>query len=472
MKKNTLLLGLALIIFACQRDHDDFRFPDTHSNQVKYLENLKMPDIEIFANNLMQEAGWNAEQPISSQFERRKSPSSTWLESNARSIIDEENNIAHYIFKIRVGPGKYDMINLHRVVKERSRNFPKQSKNTLFLQHGDFKDFEGMFLPGVKSPRLDDSEGIANFLAKNDVDVWGIDQAWTLIPEEETDFTFMKDWGMQRQVQDLKKAMTLVRVIRFLSGNGLTPLNLLGYSSGSTVGFALLNEETSITENNHNVAGYIGVDQGVHTDNSIWENITCDLSAGYQALLDAGQYQDYNPLPFFGSAAQSDPEGASELIPGFSNLQAAQALAIYPLFEPYPGHFLAGIFDSNSLPTGLQNVSTEDWLDFLIYSPPYEPVAFERDEYMTSCPSAVDVSWDDNLSQVQNPILYIVAGGGFGSTGTETLNQLGSADITTLEISLYPKADVALDFGHIDLFLANNADEQVWKPILSWILAH
>ena len=88
MKKNTLLLGLALIIFACQRDHDDFRFPDTHSNQVKYLENLKMPDIEIFANNLMQEAGWNAEQPISSQFERRKSPSSTSLESNARSIID------------------------------------------------------------------------------------------------------------------------------------------------------------------------------------------------------------------------------------------------------------------------------------------------------------------------------------------------------------------------------------------------
>lgn len=474
MRKQILLLFLTLLMVSCEKEDATQELnPFTSSNirKTQYPDDLSITDVEEYARSIMKVAGWEWESRTPHN-NREAISSGSWLASNHQSVLDQENDIMHHVFEIRVGRSKYDRIRLHRVVKMQSRNFPQKTNKTAFLLHGDFKDFEGVFLPGVKSPRIDDHIGLAAFLARNGVDVWGIDQAWTLVPEEETDFSFMKDWGMARQVHDLKKAMTLARIIRFLSGNGLKPLHLLGYSSGSTVGFALLNDESSQPLNNRNVAGYIGVDQGVATDNSTWEAIMCETVAGYQALIDAGQYQDFNPLPFFGRAAVSDPEGASELIPGFTNLQAALALGVYPLFEPYPGHFFAGIFDSDFLPTGMQYTDLEDWLDFLTYAPPYEPVAFERDEYITSCPAAGEVPWDDHLDLVTNPVLYVSAGGGFGGSGLHTLSLLGSSDITKLQVSFHPESEVLLDYGHIDLFLASNAEAEVWQPILDWLVAH
>ncbi len=300
-----------------------------------------------------------------------------------------------------------------------------------------------------------------------------MDQAWTLVPDSETDFSFMADWGMQRQVDDLNTAVTVARGVRSLTEIAPTGMLLLGYSSGSPVGFALLNQEVSIPSKYRNIAGLIGVDQGVVSDIPVWQTAMCGSVATYQGLIDSGQYQDYNPLPAFGTPALQNPDGASVLIPGFTNLQAGLALGVFPFFADISSHFLAGKFDADGVPTGLQYTNVDNWIDFMVYSPPYEPAAFERDEYITSCPTAGDVPWDDHLGQVQVPILYVMAGGGFGFTGEYTLDGLGSKDITRIgTVSLHPASESVLDFGHIDLWMASNSQSLVWQPILDWLKRH
>ena len=118
-------------------------------------------------------------------------------------------NIAHYSAQVQVGPGEYDRIGIHRVVKERRPYQPMKTHRNVFLQHGDLKDFAGIFLPGQYSPNLPDDFGVAVFLAQHDVDVWGIDQNWNLVPGDETDFSFMANWGLQNQVDNLHFALAV-----------------------------------------------------------------------------------------------------------------------------------------------------------------------------------------------------------------------------------------------------------------------
>jgi hypothetical protein len=37
---------------------------------------------------------------------------------------------------------------------------------------------------------------------------------------------------------------------------------------------------------------------------------------------------------------------------------------------------------------------------------------------------------------------------------------------------LLPESAALYDMGHIDLWIADNAPELVWRPILDWIVAH
>ncbi|MEZ4654560.1 MAG: hypothetical protein R3E12_13485 [Candidatus Eisenbacteria bacterium] len=260
---------------------------------------------------------------------------------------------------------------------------------------------------------------------------------------------------------------------RKLMGNPSRKVHLCGYSSGSTVGFCTTRPgEPAAAEPARIVDGFIGVDQGVVTDVSSWEESMCGVVESYQALIDSGQFQDYNPLPFFGLPARDDPNGMSE-IPGFeglTNLQAGLALGAYPFFPPDTGHFLSAVLDEDELPIGLLYTTVDWWVDFMVDSPPYEPCAFLRDEYITSCPAAGDVPWDDHLGDIRNPVLYVSAGGGFGYTGAYTLDLLGSPDVSELLVSV--TTDPFFDVAHVDLFLANDTPALFWQPVLEWVDEH
>jgi hypothetical protein len=425
-------------------------------------------DVEELGRTLVTQAGWPLELDASESAKSSGQATSPLIQCWQRQVVD--GDIVHYSLRVKVGFGPYDFIGLHRVVRERFPNVPIRTRKSVFLQHGDIKDFTGMFLPGVTSPTIPDDFGLAVFLARAGLDVWGIDQSWSIVPPGVTDFNFMANWGMDRCIADLRTGLEIARVARRLTGNGNERMPLLGYSSGAALGFAYVNDEAGLPRGLRQVSAYIPVDYGLVTNDPAWEQTGCEDLAFLQDMLDAGTYQFDNPFVVFGPPARDDPGGPSAAIPGFTNLQAALFLATIPAYAVHSYHYLAGTFDSDGLPTGLQYTQIGMWIDFMCSAPPYEAAAFMRDYSLASCPSH-DVPWDDHLGQISVPILYVLAEGGAGPGFVYTLDQAGSSDKTILRIGLHPPEEALLDYGHIDLFIADNAPALVWQPILDWLEA-
>jgi hypothetical protein len=379
--------------------------------------------------------------------------------------------IAHYYWEVQVGAAPQDRIGLHRVVREKRAGVPERSRLPVFLQHGDAKNFVGMFLPATLSPTMPDDFGAAIYWAREGIDVWGIDQAWNLVPAETSDFTFLADWGVDKQLRDLQLAVTVARDVRRLTGNGSALVDLLGYSSGSVTGYALVNAETQLPPGQRQIGGWIPADYSPITDNEDWNTIqNCDYVPILQAQYDAGDYGYFVGFDYLGKLARDDPDGDSPMIPGLTNLQTAIWFGAGPIFNVGGIHYLAGVWE-NDLPVDLVNVTVEQWLDFMVAGAPWEPVRFILDYAIWGCMEQ-DVPWDDHFAEITVPVLNIAPAGGIGPTTHWCLGQLGSNDITDLTIQLLPDDQALYDFGHIDLWVARQAPELVWQPILDWIVAH
>ena len=89
----------------------------------------------------------------------------------------------------------------------------------------------------------------------------------------------------------------------------------------------------------------------------------------------------------------------------------------------------------------------------------------------TTCDSE-DVPWDDYLGDITVPIFNVGAAGGLGTISEYTLGLVGSSDVTSLVVALYPADYIMVDFGHIDIFIADNAQSLVWMPVLDWVNDH
>jgi hypothetical protein len=83
-----------------------------------------------------------------------------------------------------------------------------------------------------------------------------------------------------------------------------------------------------------------------------------------------------------------------------------------------------------------------------------------------------DVSIDDHLDQISVPILYIGAGGGFGTFGDYTSSLTASTDITNYTVSLQAEENRTIDYGHADTFMANDAANLVWEVLRQWLVNH
>jgi len=388
-------------------------------------------------------------------------------------MIDRQHvagDIYYYTFEMSVGSHPHNKIGIHRVVKEKCPCRPIRTDKNIFLQHGDCKNFETMFLPGMHSPNMPNGFGLAVYLAENDVDVWGISQAWTFVPTEASDFSFMEGWGLQKQVNDLRTAMEVAYVVRMLTGCGDNKFNLLGYSSGVWTGYALLNEESQISSHRRMVSGFIPADGTFKTDN---EGLKQTLLGEYNRLkdmIDQGQYADWVPFATVGNLARNNPDGDSPLFPGFTNIQAAMFYAAGPIFGSITFHYFAGIWE-NDFPVDLQYVTKDQFFDFMEASVTWEAAQFMNDYAAITC-EVVDLPFDDHLGDIEVPIFNVAPAGGFGELSKYTTTFLGSADITHLIPSLNPPGEILIDFAHIDMFLAHNAPSLVWQPILNWIQTH
>jgi pimeloyl-ACP methyl ester carboxylesterase len=380
-------------------------------------------------------------------------------------------NVAEYSFKVRVGSGPYDQIGLHRVVKESAPNVPIRASRAVFLAHGDIWNFRAAFLTGAKP--------LPVFLAEQGVDVWGIDFRWTSVPASVTDFAFMKKWGIEQDARDLGVGIAAARFTRALTGSGYGKVFLLGWSRGGQIGYAYLNGESQVPSPFQQVRGFIPVDIYLKTDVEQFRTAACQRQQATEALIAAGTYASTNGvlIATLGNLAVSNPGGPSILDPNLTNRQAGllvgeATFTFFPGVEPAPFyHFTGGTFDAQSRPTGLLYSNEADLFTFEQRSSPFQPNRELADADKATC-DQMDVAFDDHLEDITIPVFYVGAGGGFGELGIYTTTLLGSSDVTSLVIHKTPPAARIADYGHADLFLANDAQTLVWQPILSWIQAH
>lgn len=380
-------------------------------------------------------------------------------------------NVAEYSFKVRVDYGPYGEIGLHRVVKESAPNVPIRASRAIFLTHGDIWNFRAAFLTGAKP--------LPVYLAENGIDVWGIDLRWTSVPASVTDFTFMKKWGITQDASDLGVGIAAARFTRALTGSGYGKVFLLGWSRGGQIGYAYLNGESQVPSAFQQVRGFIPVDIYLKTDVPSLQNAACVRQQATEAQLAAGNYASTNGvlISTLGSLAASNPTGPSILDPNLTNRQAGllvgeATFTFFPGVEPAPFyHFTGGTFDANGVPSGLLYSNENILYSFEQVASPYEPNKLLADADKATC-GQMNVTFDDHLDDITLPVFYVGAGGGFGELGIYTTTLLGSSDVTSLVVHKTPPAARIADYGHADLFLANDAQTLVWQPILSWLQTH
>ena len=396
------------------------------------------------------------------------------------SVHSEElvPGIRHVEFAVKVGKGKYDKITLHRIVRENRFGRAARTRDAVMMVHGDAYGFDS-FIASVNSQVVPQDQSIAIQMAKAGIDVWGIDLRWTAVPASETDLSFMADWDMKTDLADLDTALRIARKIRHLRGNRNSKLNLLGWSRGGQLGYLYLARESQLVAARRNIKGFIPVDIAIKTDNDDIRQAACLRQAAYQAQIDAGQYADNSGLILQSVSllAQAQPDEPSPIVDGFTN-QQTMLLFLSATFSLTPGvaetpwyHYNAAIFDNYGLPAMLA-FSNPDYLhEYALGVAAYEPANIYMQGAGLLCDST-DYAFDDHLQDIRVPILYVYAAGGFGKAGIYSAQMTASRDVSIAGVQTLPDEYAAADFGHVDLFTADNAGELVWSKIINWIQAH
>jgi hypothetical protein len=393
--------------------------------------------------------------------------------ANGAEIINSQrtalqDGIAHYTFDLDLGPDEFDVIRLHRVVRERRPFKPSATVTGLFLLPGAPNSFEMIFMAPAVSPEPAWDHSVAIFLAKNGIDVWGMDYAWAQIPLETTDFDFMEGWGLAREIHDTREALAAARSIRVATGQGNRKLHLLGFSYGVPIAYGLAGEETHLPPGLRHVKGIVSVDYDLKVDDESQRTAACEDAEFEQDQIDQGIYQSDSGVFFsmVGYLADTFPDDTSP----FFNLLTNWEFALFAGTVHDPWHFVAGGFDPFPFPTGLFYTDADLWVDAAQAVPFYVPFQAFLDIDLTRC-DEVDVPFDDYLSEIALPILAVGAAGG-AAPAPYTPSLTASADIEPLTVQLLADGEAASDFGHADLFFAGNAEDLFWQPLLDWLLAH
>ncbi len=391
-------------------------------------------------------------------------------------------DVFEYSYRVRVGLGAHDVITLHRVAREVAPGVAARALKSVFLVHGDVLGFRAAFLASAASGEVPREQSIAIFLAQRGVDVWGIDLRWVNVPSGTTDFSFMKDWNLGLHARDVGTGMLMARRVRTCGGNGNGRMALLGWSRGATISYAYLNAETRLAPEQRQVSGFIPVDMAyvLAPEHTAERQAACQTLTTFSQLQASGQYEGGQVgalLQLLGSLAITAPDAPSPIpmLAGLTNRQAGlltgsatyllQNPPIFPVYHWTGGQFALG------LPTGLSWTRERFFFDALVQASPYQSIGEQVDTLAMWC-GAPNVPYDDYLREVKVPVLYVGAAGGFGDYGLHSLGKLGSTDVKQLVVKRLPDAARALDYGHSDLWMADDAAATVWTPVLDWLRSH
>jgi len=433
-------------------------------------------DPELAAGEIIQTSGWEfaqeVELPAKLDLLSKKGIYCRILDFDREPLV---NGVVHYTYVVAVGPGEYDRIRLHRVVKERRPYRPIRTRRSVFALHGNPGNFNQYFLIGAVAPSAPDDHAMAIYLAENDVDVWGIDQAYNLVPPETTDFSFMADWGMQTDVDNLRTGLAVARFTRLFTGSGFGQMILIGFGSagGGITGYAALNHETQLPRIFRHIGAFVPLEAVFKTDSEAWRAYYCAAAANYANKLAGGIYEDAQGK-FFKTAASlalHDPDGDSPIVPGFTNRGAflfLVAMTWVPSQFPDQSHYLGGVFDSG-VPVDLQYSIFEEVAEGTQQIDPFNSTLYRYEAEAIKC-GVIDLPFDDFLAEITVPILAVGVGGFQGNLSEYTTTLLGSNDVTILNVSL--DNNMMLDIGVLAICHATNAEFLFWQPMLEWIEAH
>lgn len=385
------------------------------------------------------------------------------------SRTELRDGIAHYTFDLTLGPGEFDVVRLHRVVAERRPNDPARSVDGVFLLPGAPNSWVQIFMPPLVSDVPARDRSVAIFLAKNGVDVWGIDYAWAQVPVETADFGFMQGWGIGTDIEHAHEALAAARSIRTSTGQGNGRLHLLGFSYGGPVGYGLIGRETRLPPGQRTVKGFVAVDTEVKFQDPARRDGACETARENREAIASGTFNNSMTAGLIQLAglAASAPDDPSPVMPSLTNLQ----FILNATASGVP-HFVGGIFDESGVPTGLRFTEPALWLDVLLATRPHWPLQATTDVAFSRCETGEDVAFDDHLADITVPILYVGSAGGTGERGVHTVNLTASRDVEEHVVQLLPDSERGLDFGHADLFTAADAEALAWQPILDWIVEH
>ncbi|HJH25892.1 MAG TPA: hypothetical protein C5S37_03760, partial [Methanophagales archaeon] len=183
------------------------------------------------------------------------------------------DKIYEYTFIFQVGDGDFDKIGVHRVVKESRPWCPVKTKAGVMMTPGNMMDFTTTYMISTQTdaPGIEINHSLAIYLAKENIDVWGIDHRRSFVPDlyPGTDIpycyadlgncSFMKDWDLSTQISDVRTAITFARVIRSSTRQGNDQMLILGASRGGRLAYAYANQETQLPSCERNLKGIITV---------------------------------------------------------------------------------------------------------------------------------------------------------------------------------------------------------------------
>lgn len=388
------------------------------------------------------------------------------------SITKEElkKNLVHYKAYFKVGSGEFDVIAVHRVVREPREGSPVPTVGAYLFVHGSAANFHSVAMVPLNG------EGLAVFLAERNVDVWGIDLRNVQIPGEVTDLSFAHDWGIGVQVKDTMFATRLARHVRSLNGQDSMGIILGGHSAGASVAYAVANAEAVLDTTQRDVIGIIPMEMVYKLPPSAASQaqFSCIIQGAYTAMNNAGNIL-FDNLSWINTAklGLTHPNDSSPYNPQMTNLQfvldGTSALSFAPF---YRFHKWSVSRDAAGLAIAGRYTSTEDILKVGVTSAVYQvPNSLIADFFGTSC-TITDSPYDDYLAQMTLPVLYVGAAGGFGRLGEYTPQLLGSTDVKTIMMQARPDDDAANDFGHMEPLTADEARSIVWEPMHTWIVEH
>ena len=361
-------------------------------------------------------------------------------------------NVAEYKIKVKVGSGKYDNIVLTNYVQEEIPWHTNVSKNLVIL-------------PGQALTEKFYSD-MAIYYAQQGYSAYILDRRETNVPSTETDFSFMNKWTVDEHLKDTYIGIVASRVhTSFLSGEPAQKIDLtaIGHSHGALL---LTAYEASKYDDfdRGSVGKVVPVDIIIKYNPEKVELIKGQAQEfdGISKNIKNGTYHDTNMATMMQLAnlASADPEGASPVQTGLTNIQLFRLLAsqTYAFSEhPYTPdyHYWSGDL------SGLYHVDENRLLYITLnggavpYSPQY------MNQYMAGLMGNVE-GYEINSTKVDSPVLYVGLGGGFGDYGSWWYqNEVGKTNNRIASMNWNSQ-------GHASILLDRNSPE-LWALINNWI---